>query len=186
MWTTVRCSVLYLSPFIPHTPPPEYLLTQVIRSLSHVQVFVIPWTIANQALLSFTISWSLLKLTSIELMMLSKHLVLWSPLLLLPSIFPSIRSLSDELVLCIRWPKYCIFSFTISYSSEYSELISFRIDWFDCLTVQGTLKGLLQYHSLKASILQRSVFFTVQLSHPYVTTGTTAALTRQTHIPSPF
>ena len=127
-----------------------------------------PRTAAHQAPLSLTFSQSLLKLLSIESVMLSNHLIPCHPLLLLPSIFPSIRVLSNELALCIRWPKYWSFSFIISPSSEYSGLIFFRIDWFDLLAVQKTLKSLLQHHNLKASILQHSVFFMVQFSHPYL------------------
>ena len=123
----------------------------VVQSLSHVQLFATPSTAAHQASLSITMSQSLLKLMSIELVMLSSHLILCCPLLLLRSIFPSIRVFSNELVLCIRWPKYWSFSFSISPSSEYSGLISFRIDWLDLLAVQGTLQSLLQYHSSKAS-----------------------------------
>jgi len=137
-----------------------------------------PWTAACQASLSITNSWILLKLMSIKLVMPSNHLILCCLLFLLPSIFPSIRVFSNELVLGIRWPKYWSFSFSISPSSEYSELISFRMDWLDLLAVQGTLKSLLQHHSSKASILRCSAFFIVQLSHPYVTTGKTIALTR--------
>ena len=136
-----------------------------------------PWTTAHQASLSFTISQILLKPMSIESVMPSNHLVLCHPLLLLPLIFFSISVFSNELALCIRWPKYWSFSFNISPSNEYSGLISFRIDWFDLLAVQGTLKGLLQHHSSKASILQCSAFFMVQLSHPYTTAGKTIALT---------
>ena len=136
------------------------------------------WIAAPQTSLSFTISWSLLKLMSIELVVPSNHLILCHPLLLLPSVFPSIRVFSSELVLRIRWLKYWSFSFSISPSNEYPRLISFRIDWFD-LAVQRTLKSLLQYHSSKTSILQGSVFFMVQLSHPYMTTGKTIALTIQ-------
>ena len=132
----------------------------------------IPWTAAHQAFLPLTISWSLLRFMSIDPVMLFKHLILCHPLLLLPSIFPSIRVFSNESVaLCIRWPKYWSFSFSISPSSEYAVLVYFRTDWFDLLTVQGTLKSLLQHHNLKASILWCSVFFLVQLSHPYMTTG---------------
>ena len=123
---------------------------------------------------------SLPKLMSIE--SVTKHLILYRPLLLLPSIFPSIRVFSDESVLCIRWPKYCSFSFNISPSSDYSGLIFFRMDWLDLLAVQGTLKSLFQLHSSKASILRQSAFFIVQLSHPYVTTGKTIALTRWTFV----
>ena len=129
-----------------------------------------PWTAAHQASLSFLISWSLLKLVSIESVMPSNHLILCHPLLLLPSIFPSIRFFAKELVLCIRWPKYWSFSFSISPYNEYSGLISFRMDWLDLLAVQGTLRSLLQHHSSKASILRCSAFFIVQLSHPYMTT----------------
>ena len=124
-----------------------------------VQLFATPWTAAHQASLSFTVSQSLLKFMSIESVMLSNHLIICRPLLL-PSIFPSIRVFSSESVLHIRWPKYWSFSFSISPSNEYSGLISFRIDWFDLLVVQGTLRSLLQHHSLKASILQHSAFFT--------------------------
>ena len=140
-----------------------------------------PWTAACQATLSITNSQSLLKLMSIEWVMPSNHLILCCPLLLLPSIFTSIRIFSDESVLHIRWPKYCSFSFSISPSNEYSGLISFRMDWLD-LAVQGTPKSFLQHHSSKASILRHSAFFIVQLSHPYMTTGKTIALTRQTFV----
>ena len=131
------------------------------------------WTAAHQASLSFTISRSLLKLMSIESVMPSNHLIHCHPLLLLHSIFPSIRVFCNESVLHIRWPKYWSFSFSISLSNEYSGLISFRIDWFDLLAVQGTLKSLLQHHSSKASILWCSAFFMLQLSHPHMTTGKT-------------
>ena len=141
-----------------------------------------PWTEAHQASLSITNSWSLLKLMSIELVMPSNYLIFCSPLLLLPSIFPRIRVFSNESVLLIRWPKYWNLSFSISPSNECLGLISFRIDWFDLLAIQGTLKSLLQYHSSKASILQRSAFFIVQLSHSYMTTGKTIALTIQTFV----
>ena len=130
--------------------------------------------------LSYTISWSLLKLKSVELVMPSNHLIFCCPLILWPLIFPSIRVFSNESALLIRWLKYCSFSFNISPSDEYSGLISFRIDWFDLLAVQGTLKNLLQHHSSKASILGTSAFFMVQLSHPYVTTGKIIALIRGT------
>ena len=133
-------------------------------SLSHIQLFAIPWTAAHQASLSITNSQSLLKLIFIESVMPSNHLILSHPLLLLPSIFPSIRVFSNESMLRIRWPKYWSFSFNISPSNEYSGLISFRIDWLDLLAVQGTLKSLLQYHSSKASVLWHSAFFIVQLS----------------------
>ena len=141
-----------------------------------------PWTVACQASLCITNSWSLLKLMSIESVMPSHHLILCHPLLLLPSIFPSIQVFSNELVLCIRWPKYWSFSFSTSPSNEYSGLISFRIDWFDLLAVQGTLKNLLQHRSSKASILPCSAFFMVQLSHPYMTTGKITALTIWTFV----
>ena len=141
-----------------------------------------PWIVACQASLSFTISQSLLKLMSIELVMPSNHFILCHPLLLLPSIFPSIRVFSKESALRIRWPKYWSFSFSTSPSNKYLVLISFRIDWFDLFAVQGTLKSLLQHHSSKASVLQRSAFFMVQLSHPYMTTGKTIALTRWTFV----
>ena len=139
---------------------------QPVQSLSRVQLFATPWTAAHQASLSITNSRSLLKLMSIESVMPSNHLVLCHPLLFLPSVFPSIRVFSNESVLCIRWPKYWSFSFSISPSNEYSGLISFRMDWLDLLAVQGTLKSLLQHHSSKASILRHSAFFVVQLSHP--------------------
>ena len=141
-----------------------------------------PWTTARQASLSITNSRSLLKLMSIELVIPSNHLVLLHPLLLLPSIFPNIRVFSDESALFIRWPKYWSFSFSISSSNEYSGLISFRIDWFDLFTAQGALKSLLQSHSSKASILQHSAFFIVQLSHLYMTSGKTRALIRWTFV----
>ena len=135
-----------------------------------------------QASLSFTMSWSLLKLMSIESVMPSNHLILCQPLLLLPSIFPSIRAFFNELALCISWPKYWSFVFSINPSNEYSGLITFRIDWFNFLAVQGTLKSLLQHHSSKASILQQSVFFMVQHLHPYMTTGKSMALTVGTFV----
>ena len=152
------------------------------QSLSHVRLFAIPWTAARQASLSITNSWSLLKLMSIESVMPSNHLILCCPLLFLPSIFPSIRVFSNESALCIKWSKYWSFSFSISPSNEYSGLISFRMDWLDFLALQGTLKRLLQHHSSKTSILRHSAFFTVQLSHPYMTTGKTRALTRWTFV----
>ena len=137
-----------------------------------------PWTAAHQASLFITNSWSLLKLMSIKLVMPSNHLTLCHPLLLPPSIFPSIRVFSSESVLHIRWPNYWSFSFTISPSNEYSRLISFRMDWIELFAVQGTLKSLLKHHSSKASILLCLAFFTVQLSHLYITTGQTIALSR--------
>ena len=136
----------------------------------------------HQACLYITNSWSLPKLMSIESVMPSNHLILCHPLLLLPSIFSSIRVFSNELALHIRWPKYGSFSFNISPSGEHPGLISFRMDWLDLLAVQGTLKSLTQYHSSKASILRHSAFFEVQLSHPYMTTGKTIALTRRTFV----
>ena len=143
-----------------------------VQFLSHVGLFVTPWTVAaRQAPLSITNSQSLLKLMSIKTVMPSNHLIFCCSLLLLPSIFPSIRVFSNESVLCIKWPKYWSFSFSISPSKEHSGLISFRIDWFDLLAVQGTLKNLLQHHSSEASSFQCSAFFMVQLSHPYMTTG---------------
>ena len=139
-----------------------------VQSLSRVRLFLTPWTAARQASLSTTISQSSLKLMSIKSVMPSNHLILCHPLLLLPSIFPSNGVFSNESALCIRWPKYWSFSFNISPSNEHPGLISFRMDWLDLLEVQGTLKSLLQHHSSKASILQCSAFFTVQLSHPYL------------------
>ena len=153
------------------------VLSVVVQLLSCVWLFVTPWTAACQASLSFTISQSLLKLTSIELVMPSNHLILCHPLLFLPSIFPSIRVFSNKPILPIRGPKYWSLSFSISPSNEYSGLISFRIDWLDLLAVQGTLKSLLQHHSSKVSILWCSAFFMVQLSYPYITTGKAIALT---------
>ena len=141
-----------------------------------------PWTAARQASLSITNSRSLLKLMSTESVIPCNHLILYLPLLLLTSIFPSIRVFSNESALCIRWPKYWSFSFNITPSNEYSGLISFRMDWVDQLAVQGTLKSLLQHRSLKASILWSLAFFIVQLSHPYMTTGKTIALTRWTFV----
>ena len=154
----------------------------LVQSLSHVRFFVTPWTAAHQASLSFTVSQSLFKLMSIESVKPSNHLILCHPLPLLPSIFPSIRVFSSKSTLRIRWPKYWSFSFIRSPSNEYARLISFRIDWFDFLAVQVTLKSLFQHHSSKASILQHSAFFMVQHSHPYTTTGKTIALTRQTFV----
>ena len=150
------------------------------QSLCHVRLSTSPRTVVCQTSLSFTISWSLLKLISIEFVMPSNHLIHHHPLLLPPSIFPSIRVFSNKSLFCIRWPEYWSFSFSISPSNEYSGLISFRIYWFDLLAVQGTLKSLLQHHRSKPSILQRSAFFKVQLSHPSMTTGKTIALTRRT------
>ena len=151
-----------------------------VQSLSHVRLFATPWTAARQASLSITNSQSSPKPMSIESVMPSNHLILCHPLLLLPSIFPSIRVFSDESVLHIRWPKYWTFSFNIWPSNEYSGSISFRMDWLDLLVVQGTLKSLLQHHSSEASIVRCLAFFIVQLSHLYVTIGKTIALTRCT------
>ena len=141
-----------------------------------------PWTIARRASLSITNSWSFLKLMSIVSVMPSNYLILCRPLLLLASIFPSMMVFSNELVLCIKWPMYWSFSFSISPSNVCSGLISFRMDWLDLLAVQGTLKSLLQHHSSKASVLWCSAFFMVHLSHPYMTTGKTIALTRWTFV----
>ena len=146
-----------------------FFITIVIdQLLSHVWLFVTPWTASHQAPLSFTISWSLIKLILIKSVLLPNYLILCHPFLLLPSVFPSIRVFSNESALCIRWSKY--WSFSISPSNEYSELISLKIDLFDLLAVQGTLKSLLQHRSSKVSILWHSAFFIVQLSHPYMTT----------------
>ena len=153
-----------------------------VQLFSHVWLLVTLWTLAQQASLSITNSQSWIKLMSIESVMPSNRLILCCPLLLLPSVFPSIRVFSNESVLCIRWPKYWSFSFNISLSNEYSGLISLRIDWFDLLAVQETLKSLLQHHSSKASIPWYSDFFMVQLSHPYMTTGKTIAFTIQTFV----
>ena len=153
-----------------------------VQLLSLVQLFVTTWTAACQSSLSITNSQSSAKPTAIESVMPSNHRILCHPLHLLPSIFPSIRVFSNESALHIRWPKYWSFSFNTSPSNEHPGLISFRIDWLDLLAVQGTLKSLLQHHSSKASILWRSVFFIVQLSHPYMTTGKTIALTRRTFV----
>ena len=158
----------------------RYLFSSV-QSLNHVRLFATPWTTARQASLSITNFWSLPKPMSIESVRPSNHLILCHPLLLLPSIFPSIRVFSNESALHIRWTKYWSFSFNISPSNEHPGLI-FRMDWLDLLAVQGTLKSLLQHHSSKASILWRSAFFTVQLSHPYMTTGKTIALTRRNFV----
>ena len=153
----------------------------VIQLVSRVQLFLTPCTAVHQVSLSFTISRSLLKLMPIKSVMPSNHLIFCCALLL-PSVFPSIRVFSNKLALCIRWPKYWSFSFSSSPWNEYSGLISFRIDWFDLLAVQGTLKSLLQPHSLKASVIQCSVFFMVQFSHPYMTTEKNIALTIWTFV----
>ena len=153
-----------------------------VQSLSHVPLFATPWITARQASLSITNSQSSPKLMCIESVMPSSHLILCRPLFFLPPIPPSIRVFSNESTLRMRWPKYWSFSFGISPSNEHPGLISFRMNWLDLLATQGTLKSLLQHHSSKASILQCSAFFTVELSHPYVTTGKTIALTRQTFV----
>ena len=171
------CELPYF-PLKSRTPTPFSLVwddISAVQLLSHVQLFATPWTAERQASLFINNSWCLLKLMFMESVMPSNHLILCYPLLLLPSIFPSIRVFSSKSALCIRWPKYWSFSFSISPSSEQPGLISFRIDWFDLLVLQGTLKSLLQYDSSKASILQHSAFFMVQLSHPYTTTGKTIA-----------
>ena len=152
-----------------------------IQSLSRVQLFVTPWIAAHQAFLSITNYQSLFKFMSIELVMPSSHLIFCCPLLLLTPIPPSIRVFSNKSTLHMRWPKYCSFRFSISPSNEHPGLI-FRMDWLDLLAVQRTLKSLLQHHSSKASIFQHSPFFTIQLSHPYMTTGKTIALTRWTFV----
>jgi len=165
-----RCSTWLIIQFSP------------VQSFSHVRLFETPWTAARQAFLSITNSQSPPKPMSIKMVMPSNHLILYHPLLLLPSIFPSIRVFSNESTLRMRWPKYWSFSFNISASNEHPGLISFRTDWLDLLAVQETLKSLLQHHSSKASLLWHSAFFIVQLSHPYMTTGKTIALTRQTFV----
>ena len=159
-----------------------YFQCSSVQSLSRVRLFVTPWTAAHQASLSITNSQSPPKLMSIESVMPSSHLILCCPLLLPPSVFPSIGVFSNESVLHIRWSKYWNFSFNISPSNEYSGLISFRFDWFDLFTVQGILKSLLQDHSSKASILRCSTFFIVQLSRPFMAIGKTIALTRWTFV----
>ena len=154
----------------------------IFSSIQSLRLFVTLWTVACQASLSITNSWSLFKLMFIESVIPSNHLIVCRPLLVLPSVFPSIKVFSIESVLRIRWPKYWSFSFSISPSNEYSGLISFRMDWLDLLAVKGTPKSLLQHHSSKASILWCSAFFIVQLSHPYMTSGKTIALTRWTFV----
>ena len=157
-------------------------MTTSVQSLNHVRLFATPWTAACQTSLSFTISWTLFKLMSIESLMSFNHLILCHSLLLLPSIFPSIRVFSNESAFLIGWPTYWSFSFSTSPSNEYLGLISFRIDWFDLLAVQRSLKGLIQQHIFKPSVLHRSAFFMVQLSHPYPTTGKTIAWTNWTFV----
>jgi len=199
--TGVGCHALHqgifttqgLNPGLPHRRNPDLLDCRQIlyplsdhfssvQSLSCVQLFAIPWTAACQASLSITNSQSLLKLMSIESVMPSNHLIFYRPLLLLPSIFPSIRLFSNESALHIKWPKYWSCSFSNSHFNEYSGEISFRMDWLDLFDVQGTLKSLLQHHSSKALILWCSAFFIVQLSHSYMTTRKTIALTRWTFV----
>ena len=160
----------------------SFHLYSSVQSLTHVPLFATPWTTACQASLSVANSWSSPKLMSIESVIPSNHLILCCPLLLLPSIITSIRVFSNESTLCIRWPKYWSFSFNISPYNEHPGLISFRMDWLDLLAVQGTLKSLLQQHSSKASILWCSAFFTVQLSHPYMSAGKIIALTIWTSV----
>ena len=174
---------LYPASFCTRRPciKPGWFQFSLVHSLNHVWLFVTEWTAVHQTSLSITNSQSPPKPMSIKSMMPSNHLILCLPLLLLPSIFLSIRVFSNESALCLRWPKYWSFSFNISPSSEYPRLI-FRMDWFDLLAVQGTLKSLLQHHSSKASILRCSAFFIVQLSHPYMNTGKTIALTRRTFV----
>ena len=157
-----------------------YIQFSSVQSLSHVRLFATPWVAARQASLTITNSQSSLRLTSMESVMPSSHLILCCLLLLLPPIPPSITVFSNESTLRMRWPKYWSFSFIIIPSKEIPGLISFRMDWLDLLAVQGTFKSLLQHHSSKVSILRHSAFFTVQLSHPYMTTGKTIALTRRT------
>ena len=169
-WIIFHCISLYLIIFHQFSS---------VQSLSHVRLFAAPWIAARQAPLSITNSWSSPKLTSIEAVMPSSHVILCHPLLLLPPIPPSIRVFSNESTLHMRWPRYCSFSLSISPSNEHPGLVSFRMDWLGLLAVQGTHKCLFRHHSSKASILQRSAFFTVQLSHPYMTTGKTIALTRR-------
>ena len=181
LFTKQRLTDIENKPMVTKGEREEELFSSV-QSLSRVQLFAIPWTAARQASLSVTNSRSLLQLMSIESMMPSNHLILCRPLLLLSSIFPSVRVFSSKSVLHIRWPKYWSFSFSISPSNEHQGLISFRMDWLDLLAVQETLKSLLQHYSSKASILWRSAFFMVQLSHPYMITGKTIALSRRTFV----
>ena len=179
-WVTLLCTWNYHN--IINQLYSIYFLFSSVRLLSRVQLFATPWIAARQASLSITNSRSSLRLKSIKSVMPSSHLILWRPLLLLPPIPPSIRVFSNESTLRMRWPKYWRFSFSIIPSKEIPGLISFRMDWWDLLAVQRTLKSLLQHHSSKASILRHSAFFTVQLSHPYMTTGKTIALTRRTFV----
>ena len=170
---------IFTNPYAIISLPILLVLFISVQLLSHVWLFTTPWTTARQTSLSFTISWSLLKLMSTASMMPSNH---HQPLLLLPSTFPNTRVFSNESALCIKWPKYWSFTFSNSPSNAYSGLISLRTDWLDLLKVQGTLKSLLQHHNWKASILQCSAFFMVQFSHPYMTTGKIIALTIWTFV----
>ena len=170
---SAKCEEFYSQHFPEITDRFVFLLLSSVWLLSHVRLFATPWTAARQVSLSITNFQSLLKLMFTESVMPSNHLILCHPLLLLPSIFPSIRVFSSESVLCIRWSRYWSFSLSISPSNEYLGLISFRMDWLDLLAVQGTLKSVLQHHRSKASILWCSAFFIAQLSHPYMTTGKT-------------
>ena len=179
IWDLEKSSAWLYNPFFVQLPK---CLFSSVNSLSCVWLFATLWMAARQASLSITNFWSLLKLMSIESVMPSNHLILCHPRLLPPSIFPSIRLFSNELVICVRLPKDWSFSFNISPSNEYSGQIFFRMEWLDLLAVQGTLKSLLQHHSSKPLILQRSAFFIVQISHPYMTTGKTKVLTRWTFV----
>ena len=182
-WTFTLCQILcWTTEFKAKAQLLCLISISSVQLLSRARLFATPWIAGHQASMSITNSRSLLKLMSIESVMPSNHLILCCPLLLPPSIFPSIRVFSDESVLHIRWPKYWSFTFSTSPSNEYSGLISSRMDQFNLLAVQGTLKRLLQHHSSKASILQCSAFFTVQLSYLYMTTGKTKAFTRWTFV----
>ena len=181
----LHISIIVIIYIVYNSDPNYYIFWTVViafQLLSHVQLFATSWTVACQVSLSFTISQNLLKLLSVELVMPSSYRILCHHLLLLPSIFPGIGVFSNKSALHIMWPKYWSFSFNISPSNELPGLVSFRMDWLDLLAVQGTVKRLLQRHSSKASILQCSAFITVQLSHPYMTTGKTIALTRWTFV----
>ena len=175
------CGQTCLTQCLAHMIPSSVQFSSVQSSRSVMSDSATPWIATRQSSLSITNS-RLPKRMSIESMMPSSHLILCSPLLLLPQIPPRIRVFSNESILCMRWPKYWSFSFSISPSNEHTGLISFRMDWLDLLAAQGTLKSLLRYHSSKPSTFQCSAFFTVQLSHPYMTTGKTIALTRRTFV----
>ena len=179
LWVLCLVPLVYISVFV---PVPYCLDDCLVQLLSHVQLFAISWTAACQACLSIISSQNLLRLMSIKSVMPSNHFILCCPLLLPPSIFLSIRVFPNESVLCIRWGKYWNVSFSISPSNEYSGLISFRMDWCDLLAVKGTLESLLQHHNSKASIFLCSVLFMVQISHPFMTTGKTIALTIWTFV----